>query len=672
MVAEDDPTLHHDGAKSPLTPLWERGGPEATVYNALMSRAATYLPTLLLLLFSGWCGTFDGAARGGWTIASHLALLAVVVAAGPSWRDPLRLARGGNLLLVLFALSAALAFYQSPVPRAGRVALVLLPAFALVPAFVEQCWADRDRRRHGLLALTATVGAIAAWSLAGWWWLDTPGASLPLGHHNLLAAWLVTLLPLALLPWRDGAAARLLAAAAGLLALAALAATRSMSGLLALGAVAFVAAWQLRRFRWLVTLAGLGAAFAGRSRILAVAAGEDISTLARRGYMEAAWRGFLERPLLGWGPGSANWTLSRFLVPRPGVHPPDEVVADPHSWPLRLAFENGALGLLLFLAAVAAFAHARWHEKPADPALRRAAFLGLLGFMVIGLAGRPFAAPALPLAAMLVVGALLAAGPARPRPAGRRGFILAAAITLLLLPADLAHLAYDRALWTEDPQEQTEQIRRAVRLDPSFPVYRLRLALLERDAEEAVTAAEEASGAAHYWLLAGLLGNDPEALIRSCELNPLGALAPFRLALGAGDDPRAATWTARALLAEPLLMAAADWRKPLPAAAGAEIVRLDGVERGWLEELAGTLERVRGAAGRTRRLVLEMDGEGATGLSLHAFRRLPWPAYLDEVSVFADPLPEIGMPAATRLRTTAADVFMEPDCGLRIKTQEDD
>ena len=172
----------------------------ATVYNAPMPRAAAYLPALLLLLFSGWCGTFDGAARGAWTVAGHLALLAVVVAAGPAWRDPLRLGRAGNLLLLLFALATALAFYQSPVPRAGRVALVLLPAFVLIPAFVEQCWSDPDRRRHGLLALTATVGLIAAWSLAGWWWLDTPGASLPLGHHNLLAAWLVTLLPLALLP----------------------------------------------------------------------------------------------------------------------------------------------------------------------------------------------------------------------------------------------------------------------------------------------------------------------------------------------------------------------------------------------------------------------------------------------------------------------------------------
>ena len=68
---------------------------------------------------------------------------------------------------------------------------------------------------------------------------------------------------------------------------------------------------------------------------------------------------------------------------------------------------------------------------------------------------------------------------------------------------------------------------------------------------------------------------------------------------------------------------------------------------------------------------VEMDGEGATGLSLHAFRRLPWPAYLDEVSVFAEPLPEIGMDAATRLRTTAPEVFTEPNCGLRTTTRED-
>ena len=75
---------------------------------------------------------------------------------------------------------------------------------------------------------TRAAERVAAWALVAWRWFETPGASLPLGHHNLLAAWLVAPLPLAVLPWREGGAGRWLALVAGLLALAALVATRSL------------------------------------------------------------------------------------------------------------------------------------------------------------------------------------------------------------------------------------------------------------------------------------------------------------------------------------------------------------------------------------------------------------------------------------------------------------
>ena len=627
-----------------------------------------YLPALLLLLFSAGSGTFTGAARGSWTLAGHLALIAVVLAAGRDWRDPLRLTRGGNLLLAVLALSVVLSFYQSPVPRAGRLGLVLLPAFLLVPAFVERCWTDPAARRRGVMAVTAVVAAVAAWSLAAWWWLATPGASLPLGHHNLLAAWLLALAPLAVVPWRDGGGARWLAGAALTLAVAALAASRSLSGLAALAVVLTVTLGRRHRL-WLAAAVAALAAIPGTwSRVADVVAGDDVSWLARQGYMEAAWRGFLERPLFGWGPGAAHWTLGRFLTPVPGVHPPGEVVADPHSWPLRIAYEHGLAGLLLGLAVAVVFLRARLSETPADPALRRAAYLALLGVAVISLAERPLAAPAVPLAALIGVGALLAAGPPRAAPAGRTPLLLAAAMALLLAPADLAHLAYDRAVDEPEAEAQARLLRRAVRLDPSFPLYRARLALLGDDAGGARRAALDASGVAHLWLLAGALQNGEDAgdaLLKACALDPFAALAPLRLAAGAEDDPRAPQWMARALLAEPRLLAAPDLVEPLLAAAIQELRRVDGLPSGWVDALAVAHGRVaRRRDGPLRRLALTMDGDGATALSLHSFRRWPWPAYLDAIPLYAEALLAIDLEAASRSRETEARVFTGRDCGL--------
>ncbi len=422
-------------------------------------------------------------------------------------------------------------------------------------------------------------------------------------------------------------------------------------------------------------LAAIAAVPGVRSRILAVVTGEDASALARQGYLEAAWRGFAERPFFGWGPGSASWTLSRFLVPRPGAHPPDQVVTDPHSLPLRIAYEIGLAGLAPALALAVLFLWRRRTEEPADRALRRAAGLALLGFAVSALAGRALTAPALPLAAMLAVGAALAAGPPRARAPARRPILAALAMALLLAPPDAAHLSYDRALVHEDPRARELLLRRAVGLDPSFPLYRARVALAERDAGEARRAAEMASGVAPFWLLAGVLAQERgepravDALLEACELNPLGALAPFRLATGAGDDPRAPAWAARALLAEPLLVAADELRQRprLVAAAVAELHRRQAADGAWIEELAAAAEELRGASAPARRLVLAMDGDGATALSLHAFRRLPWPAYLDEVRIRAA-ASETPLAAAARTRRTDDRVFQGPGCTLSAAT----
>ena len=171
------------------------------VQSRRCSRAA---PALLLLLFAAWSGSFASGAGAAAAAGGHCALLLAALAAGGAWRDPLRLGSAGRLLPAALWITLAASAWASPTPRAGRVAVALLPAFLLLPAAVERWWRDAAARRRGLRAVSAVVGAVAGWSLLHLALSRAPRAAMPLGHHNLLAGWLVAVLPLAVLPWRDG------------------------------------------------------------------------------------------------------------------------------------------------------------------------------------------------------------------------------------------------------------------------------------------------------------------------------------------------------------------------------------------------------------------------------------------------------------------------------------
>jgi hypothetical protein len=95
-----------------------------------------------------------------------------------------------------------------------------------------------------------------------------------------------------------------------------------------------------------------------------------------------------------------------------------------------------------------------------------------------------------------------------------------------------------------------------------------------------------------------------------------------------------------------------------------EVRRLDGVEPGWREELVRLEADLPEPTGKSRSLALEMDGGGATALSLHVFRRRPWPLYVDEVRLAADLLPAVPLPAASRLPSTDARTFERRRCVL--------
>src|SRR6185503_21276074 len=105
------------------------------------------------------------------------------------------------------------------------------------------------------------------------------------------------------------------------------------------------------------------------------------------------------------------------------------------------------------------------------------------------------------------------------------------------------------------------------------------------------------------------------ALRRACDLDPLGALAPFRLMTLARGEHQAALAGARALLAEPRLAAALEWegREALYQQTIDEIRGWPGVASNWrfkTVSVLASLPPLRGAA--TTPFVLELDGEAQT------------------------------------------------------------
>jgi O-antigen ligase len=660
------------------------------------------VPALLLALFGAWCGTFAWGATSAASATAAVALLGTLFWIGAPWGDPLRLGTAGRLLPAGLWIAAAASAWASPVPRAGRVAVLLLPAFLGLPAAVARCWRRESDRRLGLRALALVVAGVALWALVDWWFLGSPRPAMPLGHHNLLAAWLVILLPLALLPARETGPWRLSGLAAGGLALLAILASRSLAGFAALGLEALVGfgvrgvgGSDRQRRGWAVLLAlALLVSFLQVPRVLRIATGQDPSARARTSYLEAGWAGFAARPILGWGPGSAAWTSAAFLDPIPGVNPWGEAVGELHSLPLQLAYELGITGLLLALALLVLFFARRTGERQEgrDPALLAAGLLGLGGGALASLGSGALAVTALPVAAAVAAGAALAGsgrGKARPEsPWPVRVYAVAA--LLFLAPLELARWRYDRAAAADvahHPRQADSELAEAVRLDPQFPLYPMRLALLRNrepkersaNAELARQGAEMGRALPSLWLVAGILGYSARspwagtALENACRLDPLNPLPSFYLMLDEPGGAEAPAYGAHALLAQPRLAAATFWqRHPDLLGRTLEAVRVwPGVDDGWKQSLFAAMPAPAGNPQPIDWLALDVDTQGEETLSLPVFRRRPWPASWRLVQVRAEALPRLGQPPAAALPGTSPRAFASVPCRRRSLRGQD-
>jgi hypothetical protein len=658
-------------------------------------------PPLLLALFGAWCGTFAWGPDSPASAVAAVSLLGLLLWTGPSWQDPLRLGASGRLLPPALWIAMAASAWASPVPRAGWVPLLLLPAYLALPEAVERCWRREEDRRRGLRALALTVAGVSLWALIDWAVLGSPRPAMPLGHHNLLAAWLVIALPLAVLPAREPGPWRFAGLAAGALATAAVLASRSLAGCAALAAVALLAltsraarTGRSRRRVWGALLAAaLLLAALQLPRALRIAAGTDPSAQARGAYLAAGVKGFMTRPILGWGPGSTPWTAAAFLDPVPGVNPWGESVGELHSLSVQLAYELGVTGLLLAAALAVLFFARRIAEREEgrDPALLLGGIMGLAGGAVASLGSGALAVTALPLAAAIAAGAALA-GSGRGR--SRRGSplparIYAAAALLALAPLELARWHYDRAVAADSAGRAAEaeaRLASAMRLDPEFPLYPMRLALL-RDrhlmgaasaAELALRGAKKGAGISSLWTVAGIFGSSVsrpwagDALEKACTLDPLNSFPPF---VGMRADPAGADAPGRgaqALLNEPRLVAAVFWeRHPDLFAQALAVVRAwPEVDVGWKKEFLAAASPA-GARGPTTWAALTIDDEEGETLSLTTFRRRPWPARWGLVEVRQPVWDGLRVPPAAASKGTSPRFFHAAPCRRRAFSGQD-
>lgn len=365
-----------------------------------------------------------------------LPLVALALVVRPP-RDRAELARSPLLLLAAAhaALAAASSFWAAEPARALDVAERSVKALfvaAIVAALVD----SRARLRLAAWAMVASgclLGALAVVQSATgrfddewgglarvkqaqiWGDVFEPRVAGPLGDPNFFAQALVVLVPVALaLGWsarRRGA--RLLAFAAAALLAVAIGLTYSRGAALATAAVVALSftghGLDPRRTAAALALLGvvavaLPADLVRRLTTLEQAVGDpeeaalhpDSSFAKRRLLTRAAWEMFLDRPLAGVGAG--NYTVrfepygDRVGSPAPDYDDPGEE-RFPHSFPLEVAAETGALGLALLGALLATAlltaerasrALARAGAR-AEAALARALGLGLAGFLLAAL-----------------------------------------------------------------------------------------------------------------------------------------------------------------------------------------------------------------------------------------------------------------------------------------------
>jgi len=507
---------------------------------------------------------------------------------------------GGLLLLAVTATISTLAS-----PLRGAVSPHLLPVlgtcalpFALLPLFQPETTA-RTWRLGGAVIGLILVASLVLW-LEPWNGLHLPGSrnEQPFGHANitgsvavLAATWL------AAGATRERGGPRIWFIAGAVLAVLTAVSSESRGAVIALAVAGALAAAivLLSRGRRLVfallviTLVGGAIASNARLRDLVVhrrwSADARESNDQRTAMLVGGLRLGVERPWLGWGPGSVPHAFPRERADLPGTA---DNVLQLHNSPVQLWATLGGLGLLAGLliigGAVTRLRGVTWTAE------RTALAAGLGGAIGVLMFDHPFATPIFAVLAAAHLAALATATGSNQGPSSRNLRLPALVAALaLLVPAlcaaarDLAaRQAYDGALGRlerGDAAGYAAGLRDAGALNPDDPYYpHLLAAWLATGHPLAGNSARSPAEAAallratlvanpdleyaHYnlgWLL--IIENPAEAsehFLRAAHLAPERGEVYFGLGcarLNLGDTPGAI----RAFAAEWLLNPATAW-----------------------------------------------------------------------------------------------------------------
>jgi hypothetical protein len=139
------------------------------------------------------------------------------------------------------------------------------------------------------------------------------------------------------------------------------------------------------------------------------------------------------------------------------------------------------------------------------------------------------------------------------------------------------------------------------------------------------------------------------------------------------DERAAAVAGARALIAEPRLAAAVDWRGRDALFQGAieEIRDWPGIPPHWTRRAVAAFAALPPPRDSDPlSFVLELDGEAQTSLSLFVFRRLPWPTALGSIDLDRERLGRVSIGSAARqlagsagIAGAAPSAFPKNGCG---------
>jgi putative inorganic carbon (HCO3(-)) transporter len=396
------------------------------------------------------------ALMAGLPLVTRGGLTLLISACGLLWllwalrTPPGRIGSISGWLLVMLGV-AVLATGFSPVPMAAFKGLIKLLSYLGVYALMRQLLAEQppwwDRIVAALLAGELASAVIAIRQLYGDTaelarWADPNSVADgtirvygPLENPNLLAGYLIPILPLALvalLRWRSWPQ-RLFAAAALVLGAVALFLSYSRGGWLgmvaALGGIALLlvlrqtrswpALWRRLFPLLLVSLAVAVLVVAVtqieplRIRVMSLVAGrEDSSNNFRINVWLAAIEMIQDRPWLGIGPGNSAFNLIYPLYQQPKFN-----ALSAYSVPLELLVEGGIPGLLaglgLLLASLkAGLAQLRGEAPLALPAL--AAIAAIAGLCVQGATDTIFFRPEVQITGWFCLATLAVSQPCPP------------------------------------------------------------------------------------------------------------------------------------------------------------------------------------------------------------------------------------------------------------------